>query len=194
MFEYIVVSYGYPALFVGAFLEGEIVLVIAGFLSRIGYLNLPWVLAVALVATILADQFYFYLGRRHGREFLAKRPHLQPKVERVHHILHRHQNLIMFGFRFMYQFRIVIPVVLGTSHINAAKFFAYNAIGAVIWTSIFGFGGYIFGNAIEGLVINAKHYSFEIVLGLIFLSVLIWLIMRYFRSSRYNSGTHISHP
>ncbi len=179
MFEYVVVTYGYPALFVGAFLEGEVVLIIAGFMARIGYLNLPWVLAVALLATIAADQFYFYMGRHHGKYYLEKHPKWQPKVERVHDILHRHQNLIMLGFRFMYQFRVVTPFVMGTSEIPWSKFLAYNAFGAIVWTALFGVGGYYFGNALGLFLSDLRHYERTIVLGLIAVAAAIWIFNRY---------------
>ena len=41
--ETIIAAYGYPALFVGTVLEGESILVIAGFLAHRGLLFLPWV-------------------------------------------------------------------------------------------------------------------------------------------------------
>ena len=45
--EILVSAYGYPALFIGTFLEGETILVIAGFLAHRGYLELPWVIVIA---------------------------------------------------------------------------------------------------------------------------------------------------
>lgn len=50
-------EYGYYAVFLGTFLEGETVLVMAGFAAHSGYLQLPWVIAVA--GGTLGDQLYF---------------------------------------------------------------------------------------------------------------------------------------
>ncbi len=61
--ESFIQTYGYLALLVGTFLEGETILVLAGFAAHLGYLNLPWVILVAFVGTLSGDQLFFYLGR-----------------------------------------------------------------------------------------------------------------------------------
>ena len=67
-------AYGYWAMFVGAFLQGEIVLILGGFLAHRGYLELPLVILVGLSGCLTADIFYFSLGRLKGRDLLEKRP------------------------------------------------------------------------------------------------------------------------
>jgi len=48
-------SYGYVAVFAGAFLEGETLLALAGLAASRGYLDFFAVTAVALVAGFLGD-------------------------------------------------------------------------------------------------------------------------------------------
>jgi membrane protein DedA with SNARE-associated domain len=55
--------HGYWVLFVGTFLEGEAILIMAGFLAFQGYLNVGGVIITAFAGSFLGDQFYFYLGR-----------------------------------------------------------------------------------------------------------------------------------
>ena len=43
-FEYLISHYGYVALVIGTFLEGESMLIIAGFAVHLGYLKLQWVI------------------------------------------------------------------------------------------------------------------------------------------------------
>ena len=40
MLEQILATYGYPALLIGTFLEGETILVLGGFLAHAGYLQI----------------------------------------------------------------------------------------------------------------------------------------------------------
>jgi len=59
----LIADYGYVALFAGTLLEGETVLILAGFAAHQGYLQLHWVIGIALLGGFLGDQFYFWLGR-----------------------------------------------------------------------------------------------------------------------------------
>ncbi|MEK7088398.1 MAG: DedA family protein [Patescibacteria group bacterium] len=176
MLEYFVVNYGYIALFAGSLIEGELVLIVAGFLAHLGLFNLPWVIAVALVGTIVGDQFYFYLGRRRGRQFLEKRPKWQARLEKTQTLLDKHQNWILVGFRFLYQFRAIIPFAFGLSPMKAEKFLIWNASGALIWAILWAGGGYFFGNTLAALFTDFKRFQTEAIYGIIILALLIWLV------------------
>src|SRR5258706_12995342 len=67
-------SYGYATVLAGAFLEGETILALAGLAAYRGYLDIGVVIALAMTAGFLGDQFYFFLGRRHGARILARFP------------------------------------------------------------------------------------------------------------------------
>ena len=181
MLEYFIVTYGYYALFVGSLLEGELILIIAGFLAHLGLFNLPWIIAIALSGTIIADQFYFYLGRRHGREFLEKRPKWQRRLEKAQTLLDKHQNLILVGFRFLYQLRAIIPIAFGLSPMRAEKFLIWNVAGALVWAVIFSAGGYFFGNTLSLIFTDIKHYEKELIYAIIVVAVLFWVGSYFWR-------------
>jgi membrane protein DedA with SNARE-associated domain len=54
---------------------------------------------------LLGDQLYFFLGRRHGRDILARFPTLKLRVERVDTLLQRYHLLLIPGILFMYGLR-----------------------------------------------------------------------------------------
>ena len=59
-------TYGYWALLIGTFLEGETIVIIAGLLAQQGYLE-PWLIALcAFVGSCSSDQIMFALGRWKG--------------------------------------------------------------------------------------------------------------------------------
>ncbi|OHA26020.1 MAG: hypothetical protein A3D52_01375 [Candidatus Taylorbacteria bacterium RIFCSPHIGHO2_02_FULL_44_36] len=189
MLEYFIVKYGYFALFAGSLLEGELVLIVAGFLAHLGLFNWPWVVAVALVGTIVSDQFYFYLGRKRGRQFLEKRPKWQLRLEKTQTLLDKHQNLILVGFRFLYQFRAIIPFAFGLSPMRTEKFLIWNIAGALAWTVLWTGGGYFFGNTLAALFTDFKRFQTEAVYGIIILALLIWLI--YFLWKKLKFKKHV---
>ena len=96
--QYLLSTYGYIALMIGTFLEGETILVAAGFLAHRGYLELPWVILFAFIGTFGGDQFYFFLGRVKGMDFIKSRPLWQAKSARVFALLKKHQLAVIVGF------------------------------------------------------------------------------------------------
>ena len=72
--------YGYLAVAVGTFLEGETVLLLAGAAASRGHLALPTVIGVATLASFAGDQLFFLLGRRHGSRLLARWPSLHART------------------------------------------------------------------------------------------------------------------
>ena len=133
--EHLIDSYGYLALVVGTFLEGETILVLGGIAAKLGYLRLPWVIVSAFAGTLMSDQLFFFLGRRQGQALLSKYPHWNSRAVKVHRMLERHRIPIIIGFRFVYGFRTVTPFVLGMSRVPAIEFIVFNIVGAAAWAS-----------------------------------------------------------
>jgi membrane protein DedA with SNARE-associated domain len=118
----IIQSYGYTAVFVGTFLEGETVLLLAGFAAHRGYLSLPGIMVIACFASFLGDQLYFYLGRRYGIRLTDRFPKLKTKVEDFRTLLHRFHVPVILSLRFLYGLRIAGPIALGMTGITWLRY------------------------------------------------------------------------
>ena len=175
MLEAIIAQYGYVALFIGTFFEGEVVVIVAGLLIHLEYLTPIATFVVVFSATFLGDQFFFGIGRVRGVKFLDKRPRLRKKVAYVHDMLHKHQNKILFGFRFLYGLRIPTLIAIGTSKISNKKFVIINLINSVAWSLIFLLGGYFFGDLLTALFVDIRHYERQIFIGIAIVTILIWI-------------------
>jgi len=165
--QQLVIDYGYVALFIGTFLEGETILVIAGFLASRHYLELPWVVVSAFLGTFAGDQTFFYLGRYKGIAFLEKRPLWHSKIDKVFDLLHRHQIKVVLGFRFLYGVRNVTPFVIGASRMNPIKFFVLNFLGALVWAISVGYLGFLFGDIAEKMMGQIQKYEMYILGALV---------------------------
>ena len=73
-FAALVETYGYIAVFAGAFLEGETLLALGGLAASRGHLDFVAVTLVALLGGFLGDQFFFFLGRHRGQALLRRFP------------------------------------------------------------------------------------------------------------------------
>lgn len=146
--ESVVRDYGYFALIVGTFFEGETILLVAGFLAFSGQLDLWLCILSAFGGSLAGDQTAFYVGRWKGRQFVEKRPKWKDRVARVHLMLDRFHEVLILTFRFFYGLRNLTPFILGTTEISGLKFFVLNAIGAFVWAVTFGYAGYFFGTVV----------------------------------------------
>lgn len=174
--EQLISSYGYAAIGIGSFLEGETILVLGGFAAHRGYLELPWVIVCALVGTIAGDQLYFYIGRIKGKSAIERRPKWKARSEKVLMLLDRHQVWLILGFRFLYGIRTVAPFLIGASNVSPIRFLIFNIIGASLWAVIIGALGYLFGGALEIILGDIKRYELLVFVILALLGVMIWLL------------------
>ncbi len=186
MLEVILAQYGLIAVFLGTFLEGEIVVIAGGLLARLGFLELSLVLPTVFLATFLGDLFFFYVGRNHATNFLEKRPHIKNRSERIRGLIHEHHNKILFGYRFLYGLRIPTLLALGTSELSTKKFVFINLLNSVIWTILFCFGGYFFGDVFTLFVDNVKAYEKEVFIGIALVAIVVWLVSIVKNREEYN--------
>lgn len=188
MLESLLANYGYPILIIGTFLEGETIMVLGGFAAHLGYLSLDWVIACGFCGTLIGDQLYFFLGRRHGKSMLAKHPTWQSRADRVLDKLEQHQNLLILSFRFLYGLRSITPFVIGMSDVSYVRFSLLNLLGAFIWAISIGLAGYYFGHAVEAVLGDIKQYEIELIAVIICVASLVWLFHFYKRrQSRHNT-------
>jgi membrane protein DedA with SNARE-associated domain len=173
-FEYLLPAYGYAAVLVGTFFEGETILVLGGFAAHRGYLQLPWVMLAAFAGTLAGDQLYFHIGRTRGARLLERRPGWRRKAGRVLALLDRHPALFIIGFRFVYGMRTVSPFAIGMSSVSRGRFTVLNATGAALWAVSVGTLGYVFGHAMELALEEVKRYELWILAGIAACGVLIW--------------------
>ncbi|HEX6177032.1 MAG TPA: DedA family protein, partial [Thermoanaerobaculia bacterium] len=75
--EALLERFGYLAVFLGTFLEGEAILVIAGFFANGGQLKFIPVTLVGFAGAYIGHLFWFWLGRRHGVRLLDRFPRMQ---------------------------------------------------------------------------------------------------------------------
>jgi len=174
-------TYGYVALLIGTFLEGETILLVAGFLAQGGTLDLSLCILSAFVGSLSGDQAAFYIGRWKGRQFVENRPKWKCRVERVHKMLERFHEVLILSFRFFYGLRNLTPFILGTTDISGLKFFVLNAIGAAIWAVAFGYAGYFFGTLVTTVLKDVKQVEQYILIGVVVVLLALWLVKRHKR-------------
>lgn len=179
MFTQFIAEHGYLAVFIGSLLEGETVLVLAGFAAHQGYLSFLNVVAWGLLGGWLGDMFFFLLGRKHGHTVLKRYPQWHSRVQKVNCWLVRNQASVVIGVRFMYGLRVAGPVAIGMSDIPAWRFVVLNLIGATAWACVFTAAGFLFGRAMELIFADIKRYEDVALLCIVVIAAALMLYRHY---------------
>jgi membrane protein DedA with SNARE-associated domain len=147
-FEFLLSTFGYPIVFLGALAEGETVLLLAGFLIHQGYFSpfLTWLLA--LLGGTAGDQLSFYLGRRYADPIIARLPpHLRMPVGFAKKLVANNPTFVLLAMRFLIGMRMVLPLLCGAARIRTGRFVAFNVATAAFWAALFLSLGFLFGEA-----------------------------------------------
>jgi membrane protein DedA with SNARE-associated domain len=160
-------QYGYLALFLGALVEGETIVVLAGFAAHRGLLSLPMVMLLAGIGAFLGDQAFFWLGRYRRDWLLARMPRLAKNLEFVSGKIAGREPFAIISSRFIYGMRTTSAVAFGTTHYDGAKYSLFNLIGAVVWAVSISLAGYFFGTVAEKILADAKRYEELLLLVII---------------------------
>ncbi|GAB3900786.1 DedA family protein [Spirosoma agri] len=181
--ESLIITYGYPILFVGVLLEGEAFLILAAYLAHRGYFSLPVVIGLAALASFTMAQIWFVLGDRFGTALLNRRPAWQSRLVRVDTMLQRYGNSLVLGFRALLGLRTLIPVAIGTSAYPARQFTLLNGVGALIWALVIALAGNTIAQGLEVLVTDLRKHELAAVV-VIALMGLVWGLIRLYRQPK----------
>lgn len=178
--------YGYAAIVLGTFLEGELVLLTAGALVQAGELSLlPVVLAGALGSAVWG-QTWFHAGRISGPLLLAKRPAWRDRARIVERWLSSSGLWVLLAGRFAPGMGMVLPAMIGVSGVSRARFLAADLVGAVIWALGFSCAGVGAGTGWSRLRGSSRAELGWLVAAALVLG-LAWLWRSWARRSRRES-------
>ncbi len=159
-------EWGYIAVFLGAIVEGETVILTASALAALGYLNLYKIMAITFCTTVVVDQGLFLLGRRYGPAFFERFPNVRPRADRAFRLLHRYDRWFILSFRFIYGIRVISPIVIGAANVEHKRFASLNIASALIWTTVSCYSGYMMGDVLDKALKNLEIVKHYVILGL----------------------------
>ncbi|MCB8988527.1 MAG: DedA family protein [Ardenticatenaceae bacterium] len=162
------------------FLPGDSLLFAAGTFAALGSLNIWLLFVLMFTAAVLGDTVNYWIGHFIGpRVFDSNSRFLKREyLERTQRFYEKHGGKTIVLARFVPIVRTFAPFVAGVGTMNYGRFFSFNIIGAFLWTSLFLFGGYFFGN----IPIVRENFEFAIV-GIILISV-VPMAIEYIRNRR----------
>jgi len=176
--------YGYIALSVGTFLEGETAILVASSLAVSGLFKIPFTVFFGFFGSFLSDWVYFVIGRLNGKYFLDKRPKLQERFQPVHNFFKTHRLQILISYRFLYGFRIIIPLMLGMSDIKPMRFLAYSLLTGILWASTVSSVGFFAGRLLDLRPKTFEENILYIMLGFACFGLILGYAVKRFAERR----------
>jgi membrane protein DedA with SNARE-associated domain len=182
------VSLGYLGAFIGAFLEGEVVLLSALQAVRTGYLNLGGILLSFSMGTLAADWFFYLTGRHRGRTFLERRPRMHRPFIKMERQFNKWGYFLLLTYRFMYGFRVVLPLLFGLSGVKPLRFAFYSLMGTALWISFFTVLSLFFTGLVMEAIHLLKSWSWALLLIPIAIATAVWWYRKHYSSSPTNEN------
>jgi membrane protein DedA with SNARE-associated domain/rhodanese-related sulfurtransferase len=154
------VNHGLPLVFAAVFVEQIGLplpalpwLMAAGALSATGQFSLPLGLAVTILACLLADAFWFYLGRHRGGQVLGLlcRISLEPDscVRRTQDVFTRYGLRGVLVAKFVPGLSTIAPPLAGMAGTSAGRFLLVDALGSLLYGGCLLGLGFLFSRQIE---------------------------------------------
>jgi membrane-associated protein len=168
------------------FLPGDSLLFAAGSFAGLGSLNIFALFITLSLAAIIGDTVNYWIGHFIGpRAFSGSIRFLKKEyLDRTHEFYERHGGKTIILARFIPIIRTFAPFVAGIGAMDYPRFFLFNVIGALLWVSLFTFGGYFFGN----LQIVQDNFTI-VIIAIILISVLPGVFE--FLRDKYNSRKEV---
>jgi len=157
---HVLLTYGYLLLFgwvlaeqIGLPLPATPVLLAAGALSVDGPIHFYLAFATGVAATLIADNFWFLVGRRHGHHVLRIlcKLSLEPTtcVRRTQDSFGRRRGVMLAFAKFVPGLAMLAPPVAGQNGMEYSSFLIFDGIGASLWVGALLTIGRLFGDALK---------------------------------------------
>jgi undecaprenyl-diphosphatase len=155
----------------GLFIPGMIVVIIGGFMVKLGILNIWVTIVVAAAGAISGDLAGYFLGKEYGVSFLEKYGKYflfrRKQFEQTKAIMNHHTGKALIIGRFNSLTRSFAPFVAGSMNTSFSKFLLFNIVGGVVWSVAFVLTGFVFGQSYEAVArYVGKFLTVAIVAGI----------------------------
>ncbi len=132
-------------------IPSEVVLPVAGFLAGQGRMGLGWVLACAMVGSVVGATVLYALARRLGAARLGRLLDRLPlldhtDVERAEAWFGRHGSTAVLTGRLVPGVRSVVSLPAGLARMTAGRFALLTALGSAAFNTVLVLAGYLLGD------------------------------------------------
>jgi membrane protein DedA with SNARE-associated domain len=145
-------------------------------------------LLLVAAAAVLADSLWYQLGRARGIKILQFlcRISLEPDscVRRTEGVFAKQGAKSLLLAKFLPGLSTVAPPLAGIFHMRARKFLLFDALGALLWATVFLSLGYVFSNQLELMATHALRLGGGLVVILVS-ALALYLVWKFAARQRF---------
>jgi membrane protein DedA with SNARE-associated domain len=193
------IRHGYTVLFgwvlleqLGLPLPSAPLLIAAGALARAGKMNLTFALALPFVAVILADLFWYFLGRYRGGRILKLlcRISLEPDscVRRTENLFIRHGARSLLVAKFIPGLNTAASSLAGVFRMPVRRFLIFASLGALFWVVSVTSLGLILGEQLEQVALRWGGWLVAVLAG----GLAAYVLWKFIQRQRFLRGLRIA--
>ena len=184
----VIVSLGYPGLFLLIVLESTMVPVpsllvmpFAGYLASTGDFSLPVILVINSAGALTGSLLSYWLGAAGGKPLLlryGKYLFIRPKdIEKTESYFAKHGGKTIFIGRFLPVVRHLISIPAGIARMPLPSFLTLTFLGATIWGGGLMILGYQLGENWEAIAGKAKRV--DLVIAAVIVLAIVAIVVKF---------------
>jgi membrane protein DedA with SNARE-associated domain/rhodanese-related sulfurtransferase len=171
------------------------VLLAAGALGGFGRLNLAIAWPLAVLASLIGDSVWFYLGKTRGMSILRLlcKISLEPEscVRKTKSAYSNQGARWLLFAKFVPGLNTLAPPMAGMFNVGPRIFIALDAAGAGLWAGAFMLAGWLFRDQMELIASLMDKLGFW--LGAVLISILVlFIVLKYVRRARVHRSLRIA--
>jgi len=188
-------DHGYLTIFFGLLLEylglpipGELILLFYGALVSWGKLGLWAMLATALAAVLLGDHFWYFAGRRGGKQWLRWfcRATLGSAqcMSRTEHFYRKYGPTSLLFAKFLPGFRTFAMPMAGMTGVEYGRFLFFDSAGSLLWVTGVTAAGMLMAAQLRVIATRVEHLGGTLLLIFVLIAMIV-LILRLRKRIKY---------
>ncbi len=164
--EALIERWGLVAVFLGALVEGDVTMLLAGVVAHLGFLGFPAALLAGAAGAFVSDVAWFAAGRwqagRVSESALYRRA--GPGIARVADRMGAAQVVLC---RFVFGTRVPTLLLWAVRGLRFPRFLALDLAGCVLWAAAFGCLGYFVSGSAALIMGEVKRVEYWLLGGLL---------------------------
>ncbi|MGC9968364.1 MAG: DedA family protein [Minisyncoccia bacterium] len=145
-------AFRYPIAYPLAIVEGPVVMMLSGFLVRIGFFSFWPIYLILMAGDLTGDVLWYFLGRHGARSFVDKYGRFfsitEENIEKAERFFQDHPVKILFFSKITmgFGFALATLIAAGAARVPFKKYFIINFCGQFVWTGALIAVGYFLGH------------------------------------------------
>lgn len=198
----LILSYKYYILVPLTAIEGPLVMMVSGFLVKLGYLNFIFAFILIVAGDLFGDIVWYGVGYLFGMSFVRKFGRFfsitEQSVIKVENIFHKHHSTILLLSKLTmgFGFALVTLVTAGLVKTSFRWFVFWNTLGGLIWTGVLMTVGFSLGNfylKVDNILGKVSVLALFVVIFILLMSILKYASGKFLTKTPYDIN-HNSNP